>query len=119
MITPHRALLLGLSLSLAAYDPATNSWSTKASLPSKQQYAAGAAFSGKLYVAGGANFDVLGVPAYSTVMAYDPTTNTRSAKAGMLTPRYYAAGVNAGSKLWVISGWGAGGNSSKNEAYTP
>jgi N-acetylneuraminic acid mutarotase len=107
------------NLALHVYDPGTNSWATKASLPSKQQYAAGAALSGKLYVAGGANFDILGAPPISTVRAYDPATNSWSAKAALPTARYYATGVNAGSRFWVISGWAAGGNSTKVEAYTP
>jgi N-acetylneuraminic acid mutarotase len=50
----------------------------------------------KLYVAGGANFDVLGAPPIGTVRVYDPGTNAWATKASMLTPRYYAAGINAG-----------------------
>jgi hypothetical protein len=74
----------------------------------------------KLYVAGGANFDVLGAPPIGTVRVYDPGTNAWATKASMLTPRYYAAGINAGGGLiWVISGWAASGRSTKVEAYTP
>ena len=107
------------NLALHVYDPATNSWTTRTPLPSKQQNAAGGALLGKLYVAGGIDFTAPGVPPIATVRAYDPTTNTWSARASMLTPRFYAAGVNAGGKLWVISGFGSGGNSTKNEAFTP
>lgn len=107
------------NLALHVYNPATNSWATKASLPSKHQNAAGGALLGKLYVAGGANFTMLGAPPIGTVRAYDPATNTWGTRAPMLTHRYYATGVNAGGKLWVISGWSAGGNSTKVEAYTP
>jgi N-acetylneuraminic acid mutarotase len=110
---------LAPNLALHVYDPGTNSWATKAWLPSKQQYASGGALSGKLYVAGGANFDILGAPPISTVRAYNPATNSWSTKAALPTPRYYTTGVNAGGKLWVISGWAAGGHSTKVEAYTP
>lgn len=110
---------LNPNFALHVYDPGTNSWSTKAQLPAKHQNAAGGALLGKLYVAGGINFSVPGTIPVSAVRAYDPATNTWSSKALMLTPRHYAAGVNAGGKLWVISGFGAGGISTKNEAYTP
>lgn len=111
MLTPN--------LALHVYHPATNSWSTKASLPSKQQEATGGAQLGKLYVAGGINFTAPGVPPIATVRAYDPATNSWSAKAAMLTPRFYAGGASAAGLVWVISGNGNSGNSTKVEAYTP
>jgi N-acetylneuraminic acid mutarotase len=110
---------LAPNLALHVYNPATNSWATKTSLPSKQQEATGGALGGKLYVAGGIDFTAPGVPPISTVRAYNPATNSWSTRAPMLTPRFYAAGVNSGGKLWVIAGFGSGGNSTKNEAYTP
>jgi N-acetylneuraminic acid mutarotase len=110
---------LNPNLALHVYTPATNSWATRAPLPSKHQYAAGGALDGKLYVAGGANFDLLGAPPIGTVRVYDPGTNAWATKVSMLTPRYYAAGINAGGLIWVISGWAASGRSTKVEAYTP
>ena len=110
---------LSPNLALHVYTPASNSWSTKASLPSKQQNAAGGALGGRLWVAGGIDFTAPGVPPIPTLRVYDPATNTWSTRASMLTPRFYATGVNAGSKLWVISGFGESGNSTKVEAYTP
>ena len=111
MLTPN--------LALHVYDPATNSWATRAPLPSKQQNAAGAALLGILYVAGGIDFTAPGVPPITTTRAYDPATNSWGTRASMPTDRFYAAGVNAGGQLWVISGFGTGGHSTKNEAYTP
>ena len=107
------------NLALHVYDPGTNSWSTKASLPSKQQNAAGAVVSGKLYVVGGINFTAPGAPPIATVRAYNPASNSWETKASMITPRHYHAGVHSGNKLWAISGFGAGGYSTKVEAYTP
>jgi hypothetical protein len=69
-------------------------------------------------VAGGIDFFSPGAPAIATVRAYDPGTNTSSLRASLPTARHYAAGISAGSKLWVISGFGSG-YSTKNEAYTP
>jgi N-acetylneuraminic acid mutarotase len=105
------------NLALHVYDPATNTWATKASLPSKQQGAAGGAQLGKLYVAGGV--DLTAGEMFATVRAYDPATNTWTAKAPMLTPRSSAAGASAGGLVWVISGSGESGESNKVEAYTP
>ena len=110
--------LLAPNLSLHVYDPATNGWTTKASLPSKQQNAAGAALLGRLYVAGGIDFTAPGVPPIPTLRSYNPATNSWVTLASMPTPRFYAAGANAGGQLWVISGFGTGGNSTKVEAYT-
>ena len=55
----------------------------------------------------------------STLRRHIPGDNFWSSFAPLPTPRYYAAGVNAGGKLWIIGGNGAGGNSTKVEAYTP
>jgi N-acetylneuraminic acid mutarotase len=110
---------LAPNLALHVYTPATNSWTTKASLPSKQQNATGGALGGRLWVAGGINFTAPGVPPIPTLRVYDPATNSWSTRASMLTPRFYATGVNAGGKLWAISGFGEAGNSTKVEAYTP
>ncbi len=104
---------------LHVYDPGSNSWTTKAWLPSKQQNAAGAALNGILYVAGGINFDTPLTPSISTLRRYVPGSNSWSTMAAMPTPRFYAAGVNAGGKLWVISGNSNSGASTKVEAYTP
>jgi N-acetylneuraminic acid mutarotase len=110
---------LSPNLQLHVYDPGSNSWGAKAWLPSKQQNAAGAALNGRLYVAGGINFDTPLTPAISSLRSYNPGPNSWSTVAPMPTPRFYAAGVNAGGKLWVISGNANGGNSTKVEAYTP
>ena len=44
----------GASATLDVYDPATNTWVTKASMPTARRGAAGATYGGKLYVIGGA-----------------------------------------------------------------
>jgi hypothetical protein len=62
----------------------------------------GGALDGKLYVPGGANFDMLGAPPIGRVRVYDPGANAWTTKASMLRPRYYAAGINPGGLIWVI-----------------
>jgi N-acetylneuraminic acid mutarotase len=83
-----------------AYDPAANTWTTKAPMPTERSALAVAVVNGRLYAAAGAN-------AYgpvATFEAYDPATNTWRTKAGMLTARDgVAADVLAGT-LYVIGG---------------
>ncbi len=67
-----------------AYDPVSNSWSTKASMPTARSYPGVAVVNGVLYVLGGA----FGNDTVPTVEAYDPATNTWTTKAPMLTGRY-------------------------------
>jgi N-acetylneuraminic acid mutarotase len=110
---------LSPNLQQHVYDPGSNSWGAKAWLPSKQQNATGAALNGFLWVAGGIDFTAPGVPPIANLRRWTSGGNLWSNMAPLPTPRFYAAGVNAGGKLWVISGNGAGGNSTKVEAYTP
>ena len=78
-------------------------------LPSKQQNGAGAALNGRMFVAGGINFTDPGHLDPPRAYYPDPTLEFLTSVAPMPTPRFYAAGVNAGGKLWVISGNGNSG----------
>jgi N-acetylneuraminic acid mutarotase len=61
-----------------AYDPATNVWTTKASIPTPR-YGPVGVVNGILYAVGGVNKDKV----LTTVQAYNPTTNTWMAKPPM------------------------------------
>ena len=89
-----------------AYDPATNSWSTKAPMPTKRQSAASGVIAGKLYVAGGVKlpdsgfiFDVL-----ANLEAYDPVSNSWTTLAPMPTARSAAGAGVVNGILYVIGG---------------
>lgn len=85
------------------YDPQTNSWSTKASMPIPvYTSAAVTATNGKMYVIGGHD----GVTNYvNTVQEYDPSTNTWSLKTSMPTPRGgAAAALGEDGKIYVFGG---------------
>jgi N-acetylneuraminic acid mutarotase len=85
-----------------AYSPGSNSWTSKAPLPSARGFPSGAGtINGVLYVAGGKNLD--GAPT-DTLFAYAPSTNTWSTKARMLLPGSGGAGGVIGGKLYVYSG---------------
>jgi subtilisin family serine protease len=85
-----------------AYNPATNSWSTKAALPAARQTGNGAAEINKIiYLAGG--HDAAGALT-RTLYAYNSGTNTWSSRAPM--PIYSSCGGSAvfSGKLYVFSG---------------
>ncbi len=71
-------------------------WSGAAPSSSAHHGASAGVINGQLYVAGGD-------PAYATD-AYDPTTDTWTAKASEPTPRAYAASGVIGGKLYVAGG---------------
>jgi N-acetylneuraminic acid mutarotase len=102
---------------LDVYDPATNVWTTKASMPTARWAAAGGVIDGKLYVAGGTGTD------FSTLSAmevYDPATNTWAARAKMLTPRAGTGAAVAGGVFHVLGGTSGPDSDAlrTNEAYT-
>jgi len=91
------------------YDPAMDTWTKKADMPTPRYAHASSAVGGKIYVIGGAWFrETSGVarfhPALSTVEEYDPATDTWTKKADMPTPRsdFYTSAVNG--KIYAIAG---------------
>ncbi|HEX7313413.1 MAG TPA: kelch repeat-containing protein, partial [Pyrinomonadaceae bacterium] len=89
----------GYSRDLEAYDPASNSWTRLAPMPTGRYNIAAAALGGKLYVLGGARGGVL-----DTVDVYDPATDTWATTAPMRTPREYLAAVTLGGGLYALGG---------------
>ena len=86
-----------------AYDPAQNSWSPRAPMPTSRAMVAAATIGGTTYVVGGATLN--NVPPYSTaVQAYDPALNTWTTKASMQGGRASPAIGAIGGKLYVAGG---------------
>jgi N-acetylneuraminic acid mutarotase len=100
---------------LEVYDPATNSWTTKASMPLGQFAAAGrwvggaVALGGKLYVFGGLQRDInRNVTAVRTANVYNPATNSwttatpmPSSRAGIVASRVL---LNGQPRIEVVGG---------------
>ena len=97
-----------------AYNPATNTWTAKASMPTPRYGLSSATVNGIIYVFGGWN----GVNYLSTNEAYDPATNTWTSKAPMPTARYYHTSSAVNGIIYVIGG-DNGTYLSVNEAYDP
>ena len=93
---------------LDVYDPATDTWTTRAPIP-KAGRAIGTALGGKLYV-------VVGTDAYS----YDPGTNRWSAIADPTRPHDGLVRVLVSGKLKLVAVGGGSEDASNNtEVYTP
>ena len=101
---------------LEAYDPATDTWTTKAPMPEARTRLAVAVIGGILYVVGGDNTNGI----RKSVEAYDPATNTWTRKADMPTPRDVLAASVLGGKLYAVGGGTNNGDpSAAVEAYDP
>jgi N-acetylneuraminic acid mutarotase len=101
---------------LDVYHPATNTWTTEASMPTARYGAVGGVMDGKLYVAGG----WAGVTPVSTLEVYDPVANTWAARTDMPTARGGAGAGVVNGVLYVLGGRTVEGKSTlrTNEAYT-
>ena len=88
------------------YDPVSNTWSTKAPMPTARVAHVAAAVNGKIYVIGGAtsNTNPAAVPEVSTNEEYDPATDTWATKSPMPTPRRAAGAAVVNGKIYVIGG---------------
>jgi N-acetylneuraminic acid mutarotase len=88
-----------------AYDPVTNTWATKAPMPTARYWVSAARGSdGRIYAYGGVDTTT---NALSTFEAYDPSTNTWATLPGLFLSGSATAAVGAaflGGKVYVIGG---------------
>ncbi|HEY7980191.1 MAG TPA: kelch repeat-containing protein [Candidatus Eremiobacteraceae bacterium] len=100
-----------------AYNPATDTWTTKTPMPTPRYFLASGVINGILYTVGGFDNNVV---ASSKVEAYDPATDSWTTKASMPTPRSgLAVGVISGI-LYAVGGVNQGFNPLNTvEAYDP
>jgi N-acetylneuraminic acid mutarotase len=91
-----------LIVTVDVYDPLTDSWTTKADMPTPRGASGTSVVDGKIYAIGGVTHP-LGqvVPA---VEVYDPATNTWTQKADMPTARYIFSTSVVDGKIYVIGG---------------
>lgn len=91
-----------------SYDPNTNSWTSRANMPTgRHGMAAATGINGKIYVFGGHN----GNQALNKVEVYDPINNTWASLPNMLNVRYLlAAASHSNGKIYLFGGADAGGS---------
>ena len=86
------------------YDPATDTWSTKADMPTTRTYHSTSVVDGKIYVVGGQVYHDRFVMS-PTVEEYDPATDTWTTRADMIpTPRSSLSTSVVDGKIYVIGG---------------
>jgi Putative Ig domain/Kelch motif len=91
----------------ARYDPATNTWTTLASMPQAVIMAvASYGGNGKIYIMGGEVVET--ATNYNLVQIYDIASNTWSAGAVMPDVRDFASGGYYNGKIYVIAGYNTG-----------
>jgi N-acetylneuraminic acid mutarotase len=99
-----------------AYDPTTNTWTTRASMPTPREFLAVGVVNGILYAVGGYQSVGGAQTAMRTVEAYDPVSDTWSAKNPLPTARGLLG-------VGVVNGilYAVGGTAPNNvvEAYDP
>jgi N-acetylneuraminic acid mutarotase len=94
----------GAVAGLDVYDPATNTWDTRAPLPEVRHHNLATVFEGRLYVFGG--MDEPWRPT-TTAWVYDPTIDAWTALAPLPQPRTSGAAVALGNYIYVIGGTGS------------
>ncbi|HLA80106.1 MAG TPA: kelch repeat-containing protein [Thermoleophilia bacterium] len=85
-----------------AYDPLTDTWTTKAQMPTPRFGLAAGIINEKIYVVGGKESDSSNPLA--TVSVYDPSTNTWAAGNAMPTARWLLAAETIDEKLYAVGG---------------
>jgi N-acetylneuraminic acid mutarotase len=87
-----------------AYDIATNTWATRAPMPTARSGTGIATVDGRIHVLGGEGWidDFGGV--FRAHEVYDPKTNSWSRAARMITPRHGFAAAEIGKIIYAVSG---------------
>jgi len=99
---------------LDRYNPATDTWTTRAAPINKHSLPAAAVINGKFYLAGGSDGTVS-----AQAESYDPASNGWTALPAMPAVRMGGEGVALNGKLYVVGGFDDGGNLGSIAVYTP
>jgi N-acetylneuraminic acid mutarotase len=98
-----------------AYNPAADTWTRKADMPTPRWNESSCAVNGKIYIIGGSTSG--GITA--AVEEYDPMTDTWTVKAPMPTARCLLGTCVVDGKICAIGGWRENVNFSTVEVYDP
>lgn len=99
------------------FDPSTNTWTSRAPIPTPISQARAAALGAKIYVPGGFNNGFGG--AISAMQIYDTATNTWSQGASLPAPRSGAGVAAFNGKIYIIAGSTAGSDANTVFEYDP
>jgi N-acetylneuraminic acid mutarotase len=88
------------------YDPTSNTWTTRASMPTPRGSFGVTSINGIAYVAGGISSAGLGNVSYlATVIAYDPSSNMWTTKTSMPTAQWELAASAINGLLYAVGGY--------------
>jgi N-acetylneuraminic acid mutarotase len=97
------------------YDPETDTWTYKASMPTPRLAFGIAVYKNKIYCIGGqANGSYTGISE-----VYDPATDTWETKTPMPTARSWVAANVVNGKIYLTGGYSLDSSSKHNEVYDP
>jgi N-acetylneuraminic acid mutarotase len=98
----------GIAITLGTnemYEPATDTWTTKASMPLPTAFMGANEVDGKIYVISGMA-DIAKPTLSSSNWVYDPLRNSWSTVASIPTPIFSYASAVVGSKIYIVGGDG-------------
>lgn len=84
------------------YDPASDSWTQKSSMPTARGGGGAITYNGKIYLIGGRS--VYPNITFDVVEAYDPETDTWETKAPLLIPCLHSGYALIGDLIYVVAG---------------
>jgi N-acetylneuraminic acid mutarotase len=105
------------------YDPATNTWSTNASMPNAVQGYASAVIGSKIYIIGGTRQSNAGTDTFTTAnQIFDTQTDMWTTGKGMTEAASYGAAVAttefmAPTRIYYFGGYSGGSFSDKTQVY--
>jgi N-acetylneuraminic acid mutarotase len=95
----------GISSINQAYDPATDTWETKASMPTPRSQLGASVVDGKIYLMGGVQIDQNYPDYYSTMNeVYDPKTDTWTTKPSLPKEVTSPVSIAIGTKIYLMGG---------------
>ncbi len=99
----HRSQGESAISTVEAYDPATDTWTTKASMPTARGFLSTSVLNGKIYAIGGCTHPY-DSGTLASVEAYDPATDTWMKMDDMPTPRKALATSAVNGKIYAMGG---------------
>ena len=101
------------STAVYEFDPSNETWRSRAPLPERRTMAASAVVGNKIYVIGGGDKDSFLPTIRSSVVIYDPASNSWTQGADMPTPRFLLAAAAIDGKVYAM-----GGSANANDIHT-
>ena len=94
----------GQSDAVQEYDPAANTWATKAPMPTARSGHAVTVLNNRIYVAGGEVQTYQFVACFRAFEVYDPAADTWAQLPYMPSPRHSFAMATVGTRIHIVSG---------------